>query len=702
MDNLRRESKASFFDRLYSLHEGVVSGDEDEGASFDLSLGSRRFCTGAPLGRVKITAKNTILENKGPLKLTSTSSNSATHVNAGLDAAAVQKLPEHLRFKFVDEKAPKTPRKATTSKIPAQKSLLFQGMYFYFIPNNLKNLARKLKVQRAHEHGAFCASGLFVDCEQAITHIVVDSNFKYTDILKALGLDRIPAHIIVVKDTYPSDCLQYRRIVDHAQSIYVVPGRERSATPAEPSAHSTPGSLQIKAQAIDTVQETPRVEQTSSSSNSSSDSNVNSSYVSSPTSQEERIASDVESGSFQRSEPSKYKDDLELMIGDAKKMPLLDQEDDASFKAYEDDSEDEIRESPRKKPRKTKKGTSTGFQCMKKNDGSTKNANPKNRTIQVLSEMEQYYTKTQDEWRSMGYRKAIATLRKQNRKISFASEAIELPNIGSRLAEKIEEIVHTDSLKRLQYAKLEPDDATLKLFLGIYGVGLKHARTWVAAGHKTLQDLLDKEKLTESQRIGIEHHADFAVRIPRDEVQKHGEIVIKTAKDIDDELKLEIMGSYRRGAKDCGDIDVMITKENAEGREMKVILDKLVNKLTEMGFLKCDLATPRQHDDGSKWHGASQLSPDLPWRRIDFLIVPWAERGAAMLYFTGNDIFNRSMRLLASKKKFRLNQRGLYKDVIRGSQRQKINEGTLVEGESEEKIFEILGIPYRPPEDRNC
>jgi hypothetical protein len=32
---------------------------------------------------------------------------------------------------------------------------------------------------------------------------------------------------------------------------------------------------------------------------------------------------------------------------------------------------------------------------------------------------------------------------------------------------------------------------------------------------------------------------------------------------------------------------------------------------------------------------------------------------------------------------YRLNQRGLYANVMRGPQRQKINEGTLVEGESE-------------------
>lgn len=66
----------------------------------------------------------------------------------------------------------------------------------------------------------------------------------------------------------------------------------------------------------------------------------------------------------------------------------------------------------------------------------------------------------------------------------------------------------------------------------------------------------------------------------------------------------------------------------------------------------------------------------------------------------GNDIFNRSLRLLASTKGFRLNQRGLYKDVMRGKGREKITEGTLVESMDERKIFAALGVPWRPPEHR--
>lgn len=46
-----------------------------------------------------------------------------------------------------------------------------------------------------------------------------------------------------------------------------------------------------------------------------------------------------------------------------------------------------------------------------------------------------------------------------------------LPMIGESLAKKIEEIVETDRLRKLEYAQLEPGDVALKLFLRVYGVG---------------------------------------------------------------------------------------------------------------------------------------------------------------------------------------------------------------------------------------
>jgi DNA polymerase IV len=236
----------------------------------------------------------------------------------------------------------------------------------------------------------------------------------------------------------------------------------------------------------------------------------------------------------------------------------------------------------------------------------------------------------------------------------------------------------------------------------IYGVGLHAAENFASAGYKTIDDLLQKAELTDNQRIGIDHYDDFKSRVPRAEVEKHAGIVKKALKGLDKNYIVNTMGSYRRGAQDSGDIDLLITKPGASIDEIRTtVMDRLVPLLTKHKFLVAALAQTSQAD-GTKWHGASCLPDSSTWRRIDLLLVPEEELGAALLYFTGNDIFNRSMRLLASKKGMRLNQRGLYKDVLRDYGREKLSEGTLVEGKDERKIFEALGVPWRPPEHRIC
>jgi DNA polymerase IV len=342
------------------------------------------------------------------------------------------------------------------------------------------------------------------------------------------------------------------------------------------------------------------------------------------------------------------------------------------------------------------------FQCMDP-VGKSSSQNPNSRTIEILDQMCKYYDQMNDQWRTLAYRKAITTLRKQNTKVTTVKEAAALPFIGSRLAEKIEEIVLTNWLRRLDSTKNDPTDQVLRLFLGIYGAGLAQANKWLQAGHRSLDDLVTKAKLTDSQRIGIEHYHDFAQRIPRAEVEAHGNVVKEALKKLDSGFQATVMGSYRRGAKDSGDIDLIITKPGTSVATLReVVFQTLVPSLTKAGFLKVKLATSSQHEDGTKWHGVSCLPSSKIWRRLDLLLVPEDEMGAALIYFTGNDIFNRSIRLLASKKGMRLNQKGLYKDVVRGKNRERLNEGTLVEGKDEKRIFEILGVPWREPTERIC
>ena len=339
---------------------------------------------------------------------------------------------------------------------------------------------------------------------------------------------------------------------------------------------------------------------------------------------------------------------------------------------------------------------------MAKHDGTGKAENPNARTIEVLQQMADYYERAKDQWRIMAYRRVIAQLKKSSVKITTAAQAVQIPYVGQRLADKIEEIVWTNKLRRLDSTKLEPNDEVLQTFMKIYSVGLSQASKWVEQGHRTLTDLVEKVPLTKNQKIGIDHFDDFQQRIPRSEMDQHDTYVRDFVSRIDPTIEITIGGSYRRGAPSSGDVDFIITKPAASASTLRTImLTSVIPKLFKSTYLKAGLATTDK-SDGSKWHGAAALPNHTVWRRIDFLFVPHDEIGAALIYFTGNDIFNRSIRLLASKKGMRLNQRGLWKDVIRGKQRERITQGTLVEGKSEKKIFEVLGVPWRPPEHRIC
>ena len=375
-----------------------------------------------------------------------------------------------------------------------------------------------------------------------------------------------------------------------------------------------------------------------------------------------------------------------------------------------DDSEDEgarTEEEPAKKRaprRQTRPGklNQGAFNCMHKNDGQQAGDNPNARTIEILQKMGEYYERTNDHWRTIAYRKAITTLKKQSNLIMFASEAQRLPFVGARLAAKIEEIVRTDTLRRLAATADDPADHALQTFLRIYGVGFRQAHAWIAQGLRTRADVAARAPLTPNQRVGLARYDDFNARIPRAEIDAHAALVREALAEVSPALRATVGGSYRRGAPDSGDVDFLVTGAQLSlGALRGLVLQQLVPRLFEQGYLKCGLSVSKA-DSGSKWHGAAALPGPAPavWRRVDFLLVPEDEWGAALLYFTGNDLFNRSIRLLARKKGMRLNQHGLWKDVARGPGGKRLTQGTLVEAKSEERIFELLGVPWRPPEHR--
>ena len=534
---------------------------------------------------------------------------------------------------------------------------------------------------------------------------------------------KIQAEVVVVDELYPADCIVYRTLVDPNQVQYTVLGySENKETSKSSETCSNQPSLELKPGKKDVLTRGPP----SPSGVEYGDSPHRAEHLATP----DRHQHIVESVTTELREPpisfalgrQDSFDEIIQEVRSLRHLPLDEEEDDEAAGASEDiDSDTQDSASPPKPVKKAKQAGNNSwqntFQCMKANDGKADGTNPNSHTIEILEQMGRYYDRMQDHWRTLAYRRAVTSLKREKRKITSKEEAVLLPFVGERLAAKIEEISWTNRLRRLENAQLDATDTILQTFLQIYGVGFAQASRWVRQGYRTLDDLLNNVHLTENQKIGIAHYEDFGSRIPRSEVTQHGDVVRSAFQAIDPEFEVIVGGSYRRGAATSGDIDCVITHPTHPLSTIRtLVLDTLVPQLFARGFLKATLsATTSASKTGSKWHGASSLpslgtpsiggqkrSKEPTWRRIDLLLVPPESKGAALIYFTGNDIFNRSIRLLASKRGMRLNQHGLFKDVMRGPGRLKITEGTLLEGRDEKRIFELLGVPWREPEQRIC
>ncbi|KAF9016733.1 Nucleotidyltransferase [Hymenopellis radicata] len=248
--------------------------------------------------------------------------------------------------------------------------------------------------------------------------------------------------------------------------------------------------------------------------------------------------------------------------------------------------------------------------------------------------------------------------------IKSREEAAAIKDIGTKSADKIWEIISTGELSRIEVENTE-DVKVTRIFQGIYGVGPLTALKWYYSGARTLEDVRQEKyriKLSEAQRIGLHNYDDINSRMARDEAKAIFDLIKPIALDIDPKLFVEIMGSYRRGKADCGDIDIMITREPSDGKTHAGILAKLLQKLHDVRILTDDLALPENPWDlEAIYRGLCHLPKDgSRKRRIDFLTVPWKSRGAALLYYTGDDIFNRAMRLKANHAGYSLNQKGLF------------------------------------------
>ena len=259
---------------------------------------------------------------------------------------------------------------------------------------------------------------------------------------------------------------------------------------------------------------------------------------------------------------------------------------------------------------------------------------------------------------------------------------------GAGIRKTIEDIVVSgeDHPDVKEFDSMTCQHESMEALSQIHGIGPAKARELVLThGVKTIDDLRSgdptnevqkKGLLNEVQKKGLRYHEDIQKRIPRKEMIKHDTFLSKVLAS----ARIVVMGSYRRGAKTSGDIDVLLGGD-------RNCLREFVELLVEAGYVE----RGEEFAFGEvKYMGVCKLPRHKTWRRLDILYAPPNEHSFAMLYFTGSKELNTKMRAHALSKGLTLNEKGIFE----GDRRVDHPFGT------EKDIFDYLEMPYLEPEAR--
>ncbi|CAO3629478.1 unnamed protein product [Mucor hiemalis] len=267
--------------------------------------------------------------------------------------------------------------------------------------------------------------------------------------------------------------------------------------------------------------------------------------------------------------------------------------------------------------------------------------------------------------RSLSYRHAISAIKAYPREIKSSKEAAKIIGVGKKMSDKIEAFLKTGTIEEAEALRSDEKFRTLSLFNQVFGVGAVTAHIWWNLGYRTLQEVLDKAKLTPIVRLGIELFPDFSQLMERNDVEEVIQIISKTVESIDSNCFITPVGGYRRGKTKNGDLDLLISTKRGS---VQGLLNKLLNLLIDEGYIKhrlwhsSELKDRKQRNINTKLRGSRQKFDDFEkcfcafvqpssgiHRQVDLIVVPLSELPLAILGWTGSRQFERSIRDFAKK-----------------------------------------------------
>ena len=349
---------------------------------------------------------------------------------------------------------------------------------------------------------------------------------------------------------------------------------------------------------------------------------------------------------------------------------------------------------------------------------------------------------TSDEIGVRAYSTSIAAIAAYPFKLQSSMEVLALPGCDQKIADLFHEY-NTNDGQIKAVIDVESDEALsiLNEFYNIWGVGAITARDfYYDKGWKDLDDVIEFgwSSLSRVQQIGLKYYDDFKLKIPRAESELIAGQILQHAQQLTgDGVQAIIVGGYRRGKSESGDVDVILSHPD---QDMTLdLVSQVVASLEKVGWithtLTLNLTNSKRGQEPlqirpSGSHGFDTLDKALvvwqdpnweakaadlaanpkaknpnPHRRVDIIISPWKTVGCAVAGWSSGTTFQRDLRRYAKNVKgWKFDSSGV-RDRATGnwidleSWRDESSRSKNWK-ESEFRVFQGLGLKYQEPEDR--
>nr|UWK20214.1 DNA polymerase family X member [Trichoderma stromaticum] len=330
------------------------------------------------------------------------------------------------------------------------------------------------------------------------------------------------------------------------------------------------------------------------------------------------------------------------------------------------------------------------------------------------------------------YSTSIASLAAYPHHLQRPQEIERLPGCGAKIARLYQQWTDAGCTDETSTAATDAELVVLKKFYDIWGVGDTTARQFFKRGWRDLDDIVEYgwHSLSRVQQIGVKFYDEFQLKIPREETEAIGSVILAHARRIHPGFQMVIVGSYRRGKPASGDVDVVLSHPD-ESQTLDVV-EKLVGSLEKSGFITHTLSLWTRNSERGQaplaWKGEGRPAGSgfdtldkamvvwqdtayrgqgsqnqAPHRRVDIIISPWKTAGCAILGWSGETTFQRDLRRYCKVKMgFKFDSSGVRSRA----------DGSWVDLESSERgpapdmetaerrVFEGLRLEWRPPAER--